>query len=130
MEKIVICANSYLQYKSTLYIIEQNYPKRPITILIPGNPDLFKFFTVINEKKFHNALNLVYFEPFHPNPKRVEATGLNKVYYVIVDIIRERRYLKDTYDKYVAGIEGCEIFILGRDATQFYLAKKLSKRNK
>lgn len=128
-KKIVICADSYLQYKNALYIASHNYQKRPITILISGNPDLFKFFSLINEKAFHNALNLIYFEPFHPDPRRAKAGGLKKVFYVLSDIIRERRYLKDTFDKYVAEVQWCEVFVLDRGFMQFSLAKKLGKRN-
>jgi len=130
LEEIVICANSYLQYKSALYIATHNYQKRPITILIPGNPDLFKFFNLINEKSFHNALKLIYFEPFHPDPRRARASGLNKVVYVLSDIIRERRYLKEAFQKYLCGIEGCELYFLDRGPMQFSLAKKLSNRNR
>ncbi len=130
MEEIVICADSYLQYKNALYIATHNYQKRPITILIPGNPDLLKFFTTINERLFHNALNLVYFEPFHPDPRRAKTSGLNKIFYVLSDIIREREYLKETFDKYLAGVEGREVFFLDRGFMQFSLAKKLGERNR
>ena len=130
MEEIVICADGYPRIKNALYIITHNYPKRPITIIIPGNPDLFKFFNLINEKLFHNDINLIYFEPFYPDPRRVKASGLNKIFHVLSDIIRERRYLKETFDEYLAGIEGRELFFLDRGFTQFSLVKKLGKRNR
>ncbi|MFH1624218.1 MAG: hypothetical protein ABID54_03570 [Pseudomonadota bacterium] len=130
MKEIVIFADAYPRIKNALYIATHNYPKRPITIVILGNPDLFKVFNAINEKLFHNALKLIYFELFHPDPRRAKASGLNKIFYVLSDIVRERRFLKETFDKYLAEVEGCEVFFFDRGFVQFSLMKRLSKRNR
>ena len=48
---------------------------------------------------FHNAINLIYLEPYHP--RRVRTRGLNKIVHIFPDIVKERRYLKEVFDKYV-----------------------------
>src|SRR3990170_4805752 len=109
VKEIIISANSYLQYKNTLYLVTQGYRKYPITILTP-NHDLFRFFSVINEKVFNGEITLIYFDNFQPDPRRKTARDLSKIFYILRDIIRERRYLKDTFNKYLAGIAGCDFF--------------------
>lgn len=123
---VVFCAN-YGVINSTLYLTTHN---RPITIIIPGNHDLFKFFQVINERVFHNTLELIYLELDYPG--RVTAKGIKKVFHVFSNIIRERRYLKDFFDKYFAEWEGHDVFFASRFWCGYllYLLKKLRKRNR
>lgn len=130
MEAIVIFVGSYLQYKNALYIATQNYQKRTITIIILGNSSLHDFFSAINQRIFQNSINLKFFDYFRTDPRRVKAKGLNRVFYVLSDIIKERRYLKDTFYRYIAGIRESEIYLLDRGALQFFLANKLSKKNR
>ncbi len=130
MKGIVICANSYLQYKNALYIATRNYQKYPITILVPGNDDLFKFFKVINEKLFHNDIKLIYLEAFHPDPRRAEASGLKRIFYILPDIIRQRQHQKKSFNEYLAGIEEADVYFFDRGLNNFPLVKKLRKRNR
>ena len=129
VKEIIISANSYLQYKNTLYLVTQGYRKYPITILTP-NHDLFRFFSVINEKVFNGEITLIYFDNFQPDPRRKTARDLSKIFYILRDIIRERRYLKDTFKKYLAGITGSDFFFFGRGSTCFFLVKSLVGRNR
>ncbi len=129
-KEIVILASSYLQYKNSLYLATQNYQKCPITIFVTGNNELFKFLKLINEKVFNNTINLVFIESFRTDPRRVEANSLNKVFYVISDVIRERRYLKEIFNEYFAGMEGCDLYFLEKGALQFFLARKLRAKNR
>ncbi len=130
MKEIVIFGESYPMIKSALYVATHNCHDCSITIVIPAKHNLLKFFKVINERLFHNAINLIYFEPYHP--RRVTAKGLKKVFYVLPDIIRERRYLKGIYNKYFAELKGGQVFFFDRywNSYTFYLLKKLSKTNK
>ncbi len=130
MSKVVIFCESYPQIKNALYVATHDCHDNSITLVIPGNHDLLKFFQVINERLFHNSINLIYLEPYHAG--RVTAKGIKKVFHVFPDIIKERRYLKRIFDKYFAELKGCEVFFFGRGfcAYTFYLIKKLSKANR
>ena len=129
MEGIVIFCGAYHQVKNALYVITQNHPKRPITIIIPTVVrDFFKLFNAFNERLFHNTLNLMQIELFQP--KRAQARGLKRIFYILPDIIRERRHWKETFNKYLSEIEGCEVFFFDRGFNQFSLVKNLTKRNR
>ena len=130
MSKIVIICESYPQIENALCIIKCAYPDSSITIVIPGNHDLFKFFQMINEKVFHSTINLIYFDRYHP--RRLKNSGFRKIFYILPDILEERRYLKKIFDKHFAELKGCEVFFFGRGFSSyvFYLVKKLSQRNK
>jgi len=108
----------------------QNYRDCPVTIVIPGFHDLFQLFQVFNERVFHNTINIVYFETYQGG--RVKGSKIKRVLHVFPDIIKERRYLKDTWNKYFAELAGCEVFFFSRGFSgfKFYLVKKLSKRNR
>ena len=129
MREVVIFCESYPLIKNCLYVATHNCHDNSITLVIPGNHDLLNFFQVINEKVFHNAINLIYLELYHA--RRVTAKGIKKVFHVLPDIIKERRYLKGIFDKYFAELKGAEIFFSSRYFCPytFYLLKRLSKRN-
>jgi len=130
MSKVVIFGESYGQIEYVLHLVTQNWHDYPITLVIPGFHDLFKFFKAINEKVFHDEINLIYLEPYQPG--RAKARGMNKIPHVFPDIIRERQYLKETWTKHFAELAGCEVFFLSRgfSGLKFYLLKKLSERNR
>ena len=130
MKGIVICANSYLQYKNALYVVTLNYQKYPITIIVPGNSALFKFFNVINEKLFQSDIKLIYLEAFQPDPRRAEARGLKRVFYILPDIIRQRQHQKKSFNRYLAGIEEADVYFFDRGFSNFPLVKRLKKRNR
>lgn len=127
VSKVVIFCESYPQIKNALYVATHNCHDNSITLVIPGNHDLLKFFQVINERVFRNAINIIYFQPYQA--RRVTAKGIKKVFHVLPDIIKERRYLKGIYNKYFAELKGAEIFFSDRywNPYTFYLLKKLSK---
>jgi len=130
MSKIVIFCENYTEIESTLYVAKHHCHDSLITIVIPGFHDLLKFFQVINEKVFHSAINIIYLESYQPG--RAQARGINKIPHVIPDIIRERRYLKEIWNKYFVQLAGCEVFFFSRGSSgfKFYLLKKLSKRHR
>ncbi len=130
MSKIVVFCENYLAIERTLYLATHNCHDSPVTVVISHNHDLFKFFQVINERVLHNSINLVYLEPYRS--RRATAKGIKKVPHVVPDIIKERRYLKEIYNKHFAELEGCEIFFASRafDGYPFYLLRKLRKRNR
>lgn len=130
MRQAVIFCASYGEIKRTLYLATRYPQDRPVTVVIPGMHDLFRFFQEVNEKALHHAIKLIYFEPYSPG--RVKARGINKIFHIIPDIIRERRYLKEIYNKYFAEMEGCDVFFCSRGFSGylFYLVKKLSRKNR
>lgn len=130
MSQIVIFSGSYPQIKNALYIASRNCHDCPITIVVPGNHDLFKFFQVINERVFHNIIELIYLTRYCA--RWVKAKGINKLFHVFPDIIKERRYLKGIFNKYFVESKGAEIFFSSGCwcPCTFYFLKKLSKRNR
>ena len=96
MNKIVILCENYLSIPRTLYLVTQNYHDSQVTVVISRLHDLFKFFQVINEKVFHNTINLVYLAPY--DLQRATAKGIiKKAFHVLPDIIGERRYLRKIF---------------------------------
>ncbi len=129
MPRIVIFCEGYDNIKCTLQMILLNYLDHTISLVIPGYYDLFKFYQAINEKVLHNAINVIYLEPFHP--ERAKVRGLRKTFHILPDIIGEKRYLRETYDKYFTGLETSEVFFFSRGTSgiKYYLLKKLTKQN-
>lgn len=129
MKEIIILADAYPRIKNALYVLSKYHPEYRITLLILGSSDLFKFFKVINENVFNNDINLKYFELFHPNPRRIKAKLTSKIFYILHDIIRQRRYMKETFDGYLAEFKDCDVFSFNKGYTDFYVVKKLSEKN-
>lgn len=129
ISRIVMFCADYGNIPSVLFLIEQNYRTRRVTLVILDNHDLFQFFEAINNRVFHQAINLIYVKPYHA--RRAMVKGIKKVWYLLPDIITERRYLKETHDKYFAQVTGCEIYFFSRSfsGATFYLLNQLSKRN-
>ena len=128
--KRVIISENYTSINTTLFLAEGREPDPPATIIIPANFELFKFLREINEKNFGNTLNLIYSEPYRST--MAGARGIRRLLHVPVDIVRERRHLKRNYAKYLAEIQGCEVYFFSRgfSGTRYYLLKKLARRNK
>ena len=70
--KIVIFCTNYGGIERTLYMATHN---SSITLVIPLNHDLFKFFQVINERVFHNTINLIYLKPYRPGRRTAKGVG-------------------------------------------------------
>jgi len=130
MSEIVIFCENYTTIKRTLYLATRNRYDYRITLVILGNPDLFKFFQVINDKVFRDTINLMYIKLYRS--ERLTAKGMKKVFHLLSDIVKERRYLKEIFNKYFTELEGCEVFFSGRAFAGhlFYLLKRLNKKNK
>jgi len=126
MGKTVLFTTNYGGIEKALYLARNNCP---ITLVIPYNHDLFKFYQAINEKVFHNTINLIYVEPYQS--RSAKASWINKILHIVPNIIRERRHLKKIFDKYFAELEECEVFFSSRSSCGplLYLLKKLIKRN-
>ena len=131
MSKLIILCTSYGEIPSTLYLAKQNYPDNSITIASANKPELFKFFQLVNERVFHNNINVIFLEPYDSGNAARKGI-ITKAFYLVPDIIKERRYLKDIFNRYFAELEGCEVFFHGRPigGNLFYLLKRLSWRNK
>jgi len=57
---------------------------------------------------------------------------IKHVFYLIPDIINEKRYLRAIYDRHFAELTSAQVYFFARDFTDyvFYILKKLSKTNK
>jgi len=130
MSRLVIFCENYPAIPSTLYMATQYPHDGPVTLVVTGFRDLFEFYKVINERVFHNSLNLIYFELYPGVTTR--GNKIKKAFHLLLDIVRERRYLKEIFNKYFSGMEGCEVvfFSRGYDSYRFYLLKTLRENNK
>ncbi len=107
-----------------------NKPKNcPITLVILGNRDLFKFFEATNKKVFNNSLNLIYSEPHQL--RRAKAGMINAIIHLVPDMIKEKQCLGKIFHQHFAELKGHEVFFFsqGFDGGMFYLLKRLSKKN-
>jgi len=129
-KEVVIFCQSYTQIKGALYLITHNYDTRLITLVIPGNHDLYKFFKLVDVKWFHDKVHIIYFERYKRRISQKEK--VKSILYVLPDIIRERRYLKAIYSKYFTKLRGAEVFFFSRYWSDyaFYILKKIGKRNR
>ncbi|MFC2070309.1 hypothetical protein ACFLTB_03965 [Chloroflexota bacterium] len=130
MKEVVIVTDAYPRIRNAMYIAMQNYHTYPVNILIHGNNDLLNFFKLANKKLFNNEINLIFFDYFLTDPIRVTAKGLKKIFYILPDMLREKRYLREVYKKYFSQFEGCEVYVLSRGYMDFYVAKKLRRKNR
>ena len=130
MKSVLVFSENYTSIDTTLYLAKRYSHEHTVSIVIPGNHALFKFLQVINEKAFENTLKLIYIEPYQA--RRATAKGVRKFFHVLPDIIKERRQLKEIFNRYFTGLEECEVFFFSRgfSGVRFYLLKKLSKRNR
>lgn len=126
----LLIVESYGQIPYALSIVTKNYRLYPVTIVFPGFNDLFKLFHVLNDNVFHKKVDLLYFEPY--KPKWAKGRGISRVFNILPDIIKERRYLKATFDTYLSQLEGTEVFFFSRgfNGVKYYLLNKLSRKNR
>jgi hypothetical protein len=125
--KVVFCKN-YGQIKRVLYLATLYRPE--MTIVVTGLDDLFHFFREINVKCFNSELDLIKINNYYSHG--ATARGIMRLLHVIPDIIREKRSLRENFNKYLAGFEGCDVFFSSRafGGLTFYLVKRMSKRNR
>ncbi len=130
MRKIIIFCECYGQQNYALQLAIKNYRDHSVTIVIPMLYNLFKFFEVVNEKVFHNRIKLIYIAPFQTRWAKVK--GVSRIPCLLLDIIKERHYLREIWDKYFVGLVECEVYFLSRgfNGCTFYLLKRLIKRNR
>lgn len=130
-KEVLIFCESYPQIKNTLYVATHSGDNHPITIVITGNSDLLRFFKVINEKVFHDTINIVYFDTYLGRMAKA-GNRISKAFFLLPDIVRERQYLKAIFNKCFAELRGAEIFFFSRcyNPSTFYLLKRLSKTNR
>ncbi|MFC1954511.1 hypothetical protein ACFLVZ_01650, partial [Chloroflexota bacterium] len=129
MKKLVIFCDSYDEIETALYLITHNRQDRLITIVIPGNHDLFEFFKTVNKKLFHNLISMKYFKLY--SGQLAKGSMITKIFHIIPDIVKERRYLDGIFRRYFTGLSDAEVYFLARymNPVTFYLVKKLGKNN-
>lgn len=130
MNKIVIFCQSYTQIKNALYLIMHNIDSRSVTLVIPGNHDLFKFFNLVNERILQDKVNIVYFERY-----LIPTSGDNRIKAILClvpRIIKARQRLKLFYTKNLADLRDSEVFFFSRHWNDivFYFLKRLSTTNR
>ncbi|GEM_PF-2156411 len=131
INEVVIFCESYPQIKNTLYLAGQNYQNHPVTIVIPGMTDLYKFINLVNEKAFQSKLKVVYFDAYRG---RIGKPGsrIIKAFFLFPEIIQERRYLRSVFKKRLALIQGADVFFFGMDFNPviYYLLNAFGKTNR
>jgi hypothetical protein len=129
-KEIFIICTAYPQIKNTLYVALQHYQKQPTSLLVHGYTDLFKFFTVINEKVFHNDINIMFIDSYH-GKKTKPGSKIDRVFGVLRNFFEEKRFLKESYNRCLAKFRGAEVYFFNRNyvASEFYLLRKLAASN-
>ncbi len=130
MKELVIFCESYSLIKNCLYLVRQDYQKRSIAIVIPGNRDLFKFFGEIKEKFFDSSVNIIYFEAFEGG--KTAGGTMAQIIYRIPEIVREKRYLREIFHDHMTQVTGADVYFFARTAAQvtLYLLEKLVRNNR
>jgi hypothetical protein len=126
---MIIFCESYGQIPRILKIIHDNHTKQSITLIIPGFKDLFEFFKAINDRVFQGKLEVIDFGAF---PSEIsKASGIKKIYIILTDIFKERRFLKNSYANYFSRTKGREVIFFSRgfSGPKIYLLTKLAKHN-
>lgn len=130
-KEILIFCESYPQIRNILYLATHTGNNHRTTLVITGNPDLFSFFKVINERVYNNTLNLVFFDIYRGRTAKA-GNRVIKALRILPDIVKERGYLKGVFQKYLSELRGAEIYFFSRcyNPSTFYLLKRLSKTNR
>ncbi len=128
---IVIICTAYPQIKNALYVALDNYQQQPTSLLVHGYTDLFKFFTVINEKVFLNAVNIMFIDSYH-GKKTKSGSKVARAFGVLRNFFEEKRFLKESYKKHLAKFRDAEVYFFNRNfvSSEFYLLRKLATANK
>ena len=133
MQDIVVFCQSYGEIGNCLYIAKRNSQgSNSITIVIPGNHDLFMLLKKINERIFYGTINIIYFELFRPRLGRPKDITVNWAFWHFIDMIKEKRYNRRLYNKYLAKLRGAEIYFFTRSFVphNLYFLRKLHRHNK
>jgi hypothetical protein len=128
MNKIILLCENYVQIKYVLRLV-QLHPDDEKNIIILSLPDLFQFFKIINDKCFHNSLNIVYLAQFESS--RAKIHGIKKLSHIVPDVLREREYLKSVYKRHFTGCSSARIYFFAQGfcGLKMYLLNKLKKNN-
>ena len=131
MKQVVVFCESYPHIKYALYLIVRDYRHCSITVVIPSKHSLFKFFSLVNERLFHNKLDLVYFEVYQRRTT-TRISKMKKAIYILPDIIYERKRLREIYSEYFSRFSNAEIYFFSRHfaSYSYYLLNKLSGVNR
>ena len=126
----VILCESYPSIAYVLYHLNDKNRTAPLSIFIPALKDLYLFFQDINEKVYNYSLEIIYYPQY--KKRWTESRGIKKLWYVIPDIIGERRHLKRFYDEHLARFKDAEIFFPspGFSGVKIYTLRRLSKGNR
>lgn len=129
MSKLLI-VESYGGIPHALQIATANYQICPVLIVFPGFPDLFRLFHLLNQKVFHEKIQLMHFEAH--TPRWTTNKGIGRLFCILPDILAERRYLKATFDTSLKHLEGVEVFFFSRgfNGMKLYLLDKLRRKNR
>ena len=128
--RIVILCEAYGSIDYPLYVLENEKVDVPVTIFITALKDLYLLFQALNEKVLNNSLELVYYPPFISKWSKMK--GIKRWLYILPDILRERRHLKQFYNRHFARLEDATIIFSspGYSGVKIYVLRRLSKRNR
>lgn len=131
MNEVVILCGAYPQIKNVLYVVTHYYPKHPISLMIIGNNDLFKFFKLLNEKTFQNVLNIVLLDVHRSHEARVSGR-IEKALRLLPDLVMEKRCLRASFDNHLGRLRAAKVFFFSRffSGHEFYFLKRLDKSNR
>ena len=130
MKEVLMFCESYDEITSCLYIAKcHSKQKHSITIAVPGNHDLYRFLDEVNERVFHNCINLLSFDLF--NLEKPNGGVIRKAFHYINQMIKEKRYYALIYKKRFFSFFGAQVYFFTRylNPYDFYFLNRLYKRN-
>lgn len=129
MKNIVVFCQAYAQIKNTIYLLDTNWEKNSLTLVIIKVQDLFKFFKIMNEKVYSNKIKMIFIKDSR-NLINLNKTKNNIVNY-LDKFYKEKLYLKKIYKQYFSLCKNSIIYFSSRHYTDysFYFIDKLRKNN-
>lgn len=122
VSKLVIFCENYPCIYPTIYLAQQNYRTRPVTIVIPAlSPDLIKFIRITNRSNFKGKLDIISFKNYYP-----------KIFGIIPNILDIRDYERKIYERYFYDTKDCAVYFFSPhfNGVKVYLIKRLAKHNR
>ena len=132
-KKIIIFCQSYGEIENCLYLVKKNHAyNNSITVVIPGNQDLFIFLKKINQRIFSNTIDLIFFRLFKSAPANRKGLTIKWTLRYFADAIKEKTYNRKIYNRYLNHLKYAEIYFFTRSFVPYnlYFLKKLRKNNK
>ena len=128
--EVVLLTEAYSEVKSCLYIIRQAHEREiAVNLFVFGNPDLYHFFSQLNETIFENKISIQYYDVFPSAQPR--GNLVKRIGHYLKDTCRRRLYYRRIYHRHLAALNGAAVFFFTRYMSpyNYYFLNRLSGKN-